>query len=593
MRKRPFPLPPPPSDLIPESVDQGSLKKKFSGKILFRNNLYHLETGNLSVLEKISNTWFLEELFSYSRTNFDQNLIPALRRIADNRKYTESTRQHASEIIEIIEEHSENKNGRDKVSLAKTEKEKAEIARKMLTDVRYPQTTDILRLLREKSPELKRLALFLIGKFNLTDMIQEVCECLNNPDLVTDAFSVLLSFGKSAGNDLNRFYFISSGNIHLSKVILRIYARNCPGNDTSFLVERLWSNSRQLREITANGLIRCGYKAEKEDRERLKKIIFDTFNMLSRLTSGKVCLEENNNQLLYSEIKDEYQRWKDYLLKLLILTYGNEITISEHENHFGKDEFREKYVPELAGIIFGNSTQTGPENPSGAGTDRKQYRKLQRFFPGEIPEYGELLEDIINADYNSLSIWTKACTLRSIGEIGSENLGESVVALLFSPEEILRQEAARLIARSRSELYRSTSERIPGQIRKRLDEIISGQMDDKELLYGKVLLLASCLGGIRKDELLYLAEMMIFRKGSLDDKAHMDSGEIVWFFTSDEAEAEVEVINGIDKIPDQVKKRAEGSSFYYILPLNAVEEFGFLYPESFFQVLKYIDDKEE
>ena len=78
-----------------------------------------------------------------------------------------------------------------------------------------------------------------------------------------------------------------------------------------------------------------------------------------------------------------------------------------------------------------------------------------------MPDYKNLIEDLLNRDYNQISFWTKACTLRNIKEIKDENLGESVAALLFSPEEILQEEAAKLIARSGMEKYRSVSQRIP------------------------------------------------------------------------------------------------------------------------------------
>ena len=424
MRNRPFALPVPKSDILTKSGGPLDLKNKFSGKILFRDNLYYLETGNLSVLDRTSNNWFIEEIFNYSRTNQDLNLIPALRKIADSSKFNESIRQCASETIEIIEEHSVNGNNPDKIPSGRSDKEKARAARKMLAEVRYPQTTDILRLLREKSPELKRLALFLIGKFNMTDMIQEVCECLNSPGIEIDAYSVLLSFGSAASGDLNRFYLISSGNLSLSKSVLRIYSKSCPKDNMSFLVERVWSNSRQLREIALNALLSCGYKAEKEDAGRLDKIIFETFSLLARLNSGKVCLNQNNNQLLYAEMDKEYRRWKNYLLNLLLLAYGNVISVADRKNHFEKDENRIRYVPELAEIIFGNSQKSRSEGDIPGGTDdKKRLKKLQRFFPGEVPRCKDLLEDIINCDYNILSIWTKACTLRNMAEIKDRGHG--------------------------------------------------------------------------------------------------------------------------------------------------------------------------
>ena len=88
-------------------------------------------------------------------------------------------------------------------------------AKKVLSETRMPQTTEILRLLRDKSPESKRLAIYMIGKFRLSDMLPEVCECLNIPGLETDAAAVLSAFGNSAEEELIRFYLVSSGNINV------------------------------------------------------------------------------------------------------------------------------------------------------------------------------------------------------------------------------------------------------------------------------------------------------------------------------------------------------------------------------------------
>lgn len=590
MRNRPFALPNPKSNIATESGDQGYLKNKFSGRILFRNNLYYLETGSLSVLDRSNNNWFLEELFAYARKNHDLNLVPALKKIADSIEYNESVRQHASETIEILEENSVNGNSRDKISSAKSEKEKAEAARKILAGVRYPQTTDILRLLREKSPELKRLALFLIGKFNMTDMIQEVCECLYTPDIEADAYSVLLSFGPSAASELNRFFLISSGNICLSKIILRIYTKSCPGESNSFLVERLWANSRQLKEIALNALLNCGFKPEKEDKERLVRSIYETFNLLARLTSGKVCLNERNNELIYREMNREYERWKDYLLDLLKLTYGNVISSGGRKNHFEKEENISRFLPELAEIIYGSQVKSQPESIQDGTADKKLLRKLQRFFPGEVPQYKELLEDIINCDYNIISIWTKACTIRNIPQVEDEDTGESIVALLFSPEELLRQEAARLLIRSGRDRYISASERIPEPVKKSLEKAISGETDVNELLYEKVKFLASCFTNIHEDDLLCLAEKMVFTRGNQPVSGSDLHGTVIWSFKPGKNKPDVTIIQEKADLERAAMNRTETISFRYALPLSIIEEYSFQYDENAYPILKYIDD---
>ncbi len=179
MGNRPFIFPIQKTKKVPDLFEWGSLKNKFSGKTLFRLKLYYLVTGDLSVLDIISNKWFFEELFDYSRLTADVNLLPALKKIAGSAKYDESLRQRASEIAETIEDKSVKKKNISASATEKDDSARAENALKILAGTRSPQTTEVLRLLRDKSTDFKRLALFLIGKFKMTDMIQEACECLS------------------------------------------------------------------------------------------------------------------------------------------------------------------------------------------------------------------------------------------------------------------------------------------------------------------------------------------------------------------------------------------------------------------------------
>jgi hypothetical protein len=511
MGNRPFILPVQEKKELPDLIEWGNLKSKFSGKILFRSKLYYLETGDLSALDIINNKWFFEELFTYSKTNLDINLFPALKKIAGSAKFDESIRQHASEIEEIIEDQVRNKKKLPKITPESDEIEKAGNAREILAGTRYPQTTEILRLLRDKSPEIKRQALFLIGKFRMTDMIQEVCLCLNSPGLEEDAFSVLRSFGNAAGKDLDRCYLTNAGNLATNKAILRLLAKTHPAADMSMLVDRLWSNSRQIREMVLKTLIDLKYTPNENEKEHLKKSIFATFGTLAWIISALVCLQSNNDALLSVEMEKEYIRWKDYLLNLLALTFDRAIPKGGTTTEAKKDDLN-KSIPELADIIYGNTAKPKTADSAGPGYFNKKLKKLQRYFSCETPGYLTMIEDIINCDYNLISVWTKACTIRNINAIEHEDLGESVVALLFSPEELLREEAARLIARSGRELYKTASERIPENTRKKLDRIVAEEINEKELVYEKVKFLSSCFTGINEDELLFLTEKMGFAK---------------------------------------------------------------------------------
>ena len=70
-------------------------------------------------------------------------------------------------------------------------------------------------------------------------------------------------------------------------------------------------------------------------------------------------------------------------------------------------------------------------------------------------------------------------------------MAESLIALLFSPELILREETAKLLSRSGKEYYVQASDRLPGDVKETLDSIIGGNVNDYELLYDKVIFLKS------------------------------------------------------------------------------------------------------
>lgn len=578
----------------PDLNDWGNLKNRFSGKTLFRSKLYNLETGDLTILEDVKNEWFYEELFAYSSTKKGVNLLPVLKKIAGSGDFNESLRQRVSEIVEIIEEKNQKSKNLEKSPSIGDEYVKAQNAREALAGTRFPQTTEILRLLRDKSPELKRLALFLIGKFKMTDMIQEVCECLNVHGIEDDAFSVLESFGSAAEKEVERYYLKASGNVSSGKILLRLLSKIHSQQDLSFLVERLWSNSRLIKEMSLKTLINTGYQVNEDERERLKKNTFEIFGTLAWIMAMQISLKNCNNELLSSEIDKEYARWKDYLLNLVFLIYGQQTGKSDGKNLKDNKDELSRSILELAGIVFSNSVEQSNENAYDSGYYKKKLKKIQRFFAVEIPPYKSLLEDIINCDYNLISIWTKACVLRSIPMIDEEDLGESVVALLFSPEELLREESARLIARSSKELYKTTSERIPEAARKQVDKIIAGNITEKELVFEKVRFLSSRFKGIKEDELLFFADKLAFARNDQRGIYSQPSNTIMWSFTSEKSEPEIFVNLEDITDPGKIARDIRTTCYYcYVLPLNAVREFSFQYPESSFEVVKYIDNCEE
>jgi ATP:ADP antiporter, AAA family len=564
--------------------NQAVFKNKFSSERAFRADYFSLISGDFSVLEKNGNKWYIEKIINKALSEKNIHLLPVLKKISSSSNLDKELRSRSDVTVGILEKLPSTVKGAD---------EKIAYAMKILSGTRQPQTTEILRLLRDNSIESKRMGIFLIGKFRIAEMLPEVCECLNIAGLETDAYAVLSSFGKAASEELIRFYLISSGNVATSKTILRLLSRVNTKESNSFLFLRLWSNSRQLKEVALKCLIGCEYKPSEEERDRLHQFISDIIGLMTWNLAAKVCLEKNNDTFLLDIMNKEISRWRTFLFNLLSITYDSASINKIRENLESETVESVNYALEMIDIVIDESIKPKLILLLDVVSDEEKLKNLHHFFPGEVPDYNNLLESFINHDYNILSLWTKACTLRSLNEMEGNDMSESVVALLFSPEVLMQEESAKLIVRTSRELYRSVSLRIPALSKKKLDKIVNGETHEKDLLYGKVRFLSECFPGIPEDKLLPLSISMKYISYSEGVSNIFPDNCIIWSFADDMPDREVKIHYDESGSGSDTGSAERGNASHYILPLNSVEEYNFQFPEESLEILKYIDNKEE
>ena len=563
---------------------QHIFKNRFAADIAFKKDYFSLISGDYSSLDNIRNKWYFEKMIDCALSETDINLLPALKRTSASTVIDEGIRKHSTEASVVLEKIS---------TSVKTETEKKRVAKKVLSGTRMPQTTEILRLFRDNSIESKRLALYMIGKFKLSDFLSEVCECLNIPGLEIDAYEVLKTFGTDTEDQLVRFYLITSGNTSLSKQILRLLGSSCTKETSGFLFSRLWSNSRQLKEVALKCLIDCKFKPSEEDKERLHLLTSDVIGVITWNISARITLGKSDDNFLTGVMNKEINRWKEFLFNILSVTYNAGSIAGIMENLESKTIEGVSNALEMIDIVIHDSIKPKLISLFDHVPEETRIKNLYKFYPVEISEYNKLLEDIINRDYNLISLWTKACTLRSIGEFEGDDMAESVVALMFSPEEILQEESAKLVSRTSPELYKSVSQRIPDSVRMRLDNIVNGTTDEKELLFDKILFLSKCFKGIPEEEMLHLAGAMKFVKNIETEPPWFSGCIMVWQLSGENDVEEVHILYD-GEISKLASKYQDGNyhSFYF-LPLSSVEEFHFQFPDKSFEILKYIDINEE
>jgi len=568
------------------------LKNRPSGMTLFKSNFYKLITGDLSLIDRTKNRWLLQQIVEHTENTQDLSMLPVLKKISSRADIDEAVRHHSAEVIDQLEETKGDPHKLKKSVPLLAEDDKLVNARKTLASTRMPLTTEILRLLRDNNIESKKYAVYMIGKFRLTDMISEVCNCLNVHGLERDAFNVLNSFGTEAREELFRLYLSSSGNINISKLIIRLLSKTKASENADFLFARIWSNSRQVKEAAVVSLINSGYKATPEEKDKIHQLVSEIIGMITWNISAQSCLARNNNPVLLDVIKKETATWNTFLFNILSIAYDPGSLSKIRVNIENGTVESVNYALEMIDIVIDESIKAKLVSLIDVVSDEEKLKNLHQFYPGEVPSYDQLIEDIINRDYNLISMWSKACALRSLEELGRRSIEESVVALLFSPENILREESAKLIGRTKRELFFNASGRIPQDSQKTLGTIVSGEFHENELLVEKVRFLSGLFKDTPEDELLFLAGSMKYFKDISTFKIMDNQNYLIWNIRSDFTETRVFTIFGGSLTDNLNGYISSDDAFFYLLPLNVLEVFHNMYPERSFEIYNYLDRNE-
>jgi ATP:ADP antiporter, AAA family len=569
-----------------------SLKNKAAGDIQFKLQYFKMVTGDSSSVDNSENKWFLGNIVEHAGTRQDLNLLTVLKKIVVKLGIDDALRYRSTEIINQIEFTKGDYRKLDKSIHPFGEDAKIVNARKIIAGQRLPQTTEILRLLRDNNPESKRHAIYMIGKFKLKDMLSEVCDCLSIQGLEADAAIVIGSFGNEASDELHRFYLSSSGNLNTSKAILRLLGNACTQENTSFIFARLWSNSRQLKEVALRCLTDCDYRVSEEEKDKLHQLISEIIGMITWNISAQTSLAKNNENVLLEVIKKETTAWNSFLFNLLSIAYDSGSLAKIRANIESGTLESVNYALEMIDLVIDDSIKSKLVSLIDVVPDDEKLKNLHQFFPGEVPQYDHLIDDILNRDYNLISVWAKAITMRHMISITGENIRDSVLALLFSPERILQEEAAYLIERTNTQLFADVINRIPNRSDSSIEKIVSGEMPIGEFLFEKVKFLSRLVKDIPEDELLFLAGVMRYYSNSDFPAIQEFHNSIIWNLTPDFSDIRVFTVdeNNLSGFNEKFIKTTD--SFFYTLHLKGVEDFWNVYPESSYELLKYLDIKE-
>ena len=105
--------------------------------------------------------------------------------------------------------------------------------------------------------------------------------------------------------------------------------------------------------------------------------------------------------------------------------------------------------------------------------------RLQVYFPRERYNPVQVVNYILNRDFNLNNRWTKMCAVYSSAFIPEFRISRGLIGQMFNPDRLLQETAAWVIYNKDKAQYRVVSDRLPLRDKKFLDSAIeSNQLLD-------------------------------------------------------------------------------------------------------------------
>lgn len=181
-------------------------------------------------------------------------------------------------------------------------------------------------------------------------------------------------------------------------------------------------------------------------------------------------------QALREEIRDNY----DQITLLLSLLYDPQSVQLVKENIESDSSDGTAYALELLDLFVDQDMKPKLIPLLDDDSTISKLEKLQTYFPRESYNPVQVINYILNRDFNYNNRWTKLCAVHACAYIKDFRVSRGLIAQMFNQDKLLQETAAWVIYNKDKKMYEVIAERLPFKDKKFLDSSI----ENNQLLDG-------------------------------------------------------------------------------------------------------------
>jgi ATP:ADP antiporter, AAA family len=335
---------------------------------------------------------------------------------------------------------------------------------------------------------------------------------LNTPVFYPYAFESLVRIGDPAIPYMEQAFLLPDADNTLLSRIVRIYGKIGSPAAIDHLLGKIENQNRTVVRQTLLALREAKFQATPANINRILNDIVRLINMMSWNFAAYTSINKLSRfsllqEALESEIADNYNT----LYHLLSLAYnptsigniknllmeGSDTDISfavELLDQIVNEEIKQVFFPVVENISL-----------------KDRFKQLQYFFQAirETPE--ELIQDIINRDFNMISLYVKACAIYSLPILKRKEASQELIASIFHPNQLIRETAATVLEQIEPMMLESVYSRLdPTWVNEIKSSLSHAGNGIPYLLLHRIRFIKDCpvMKGISEDILLEIAKTL-------------------------------------------------------------------------------------
>jgi HEAT repeat protein len=338
----------------------------------------------------------------------------------------------------------------------------------------------LLELLRDVDPRVRMEAVVTARKVKRPESWPVLIELLSSPMYGQAAAAALEEAGPPALNALEGAFHKSGQSDLVMLKLVQIMGRIGGSEAMNLLWKKIdYPNKRIVRQILY--LLRyTDYRARGREINEIKDLLdLEIGKALWNISAINELPDEAHFRPLKESLREEVADNYDQITMLLSIIYDPESVQLVRENIESGTSEGIAFALELLDLFIDKDLKPKLFPLFDDNSPEEKLKALQVYFPRESYSPIQVVNYVINRDFNQNNRWSKMCAVYAAAYMPEFRLSRGLVGQMFNSDRMLQETAAWVIYNKDREAYASIAQRLPLKDKRFLDSAIeSNQLLD-------------------------------------------------------------------------------------------------------------------